>query len=96
MKLDFIKKNLFTDILKKNGEFSQGRVYMFISVVAYFGTHGIMLFKAYHPTDSEINIEYLKMVRDGLEYAMALFGSYTFGGKFLDVFNQLKSNKNNE
>lgn len=83
---------LFKDILKektKDGsiKYSQGRVYMFISVVAYFGTLGVITYHSYHPTkdNPSVDIEYLKIIIDALKYSMMLFGGYVFGGKFIDA-----------
>lgn len=80
---------IFKDILKektKDGElkYSQGRAYLFVSVICYYLTLAIVTYKAYKP-DSNINTETLKIIMEALQYAMVLFGGYVFGGKFLDV-----------
>lgn len=95
------KITILKDILKQAGKdgklkYSQARVYTFISVMAYFLVHGVMTWKAYHPNDSAIDIEVLKLIKSGLFDAMVLFCSYTFGGKFLEVVQALKGNDKKE
>jgi len=82
---------LFTDILKQNGKYSQGRVYLLWSVVAYYITLGILTFSGIRK--DEIEMENFKMIVDALEYAMTLFGGYVFGGKFLEVVKVVRGNK---
>ena len=89
--------SILKDILKETGKdgnkkYSQARVYTFISVVFYFAVHGIMTWKSYHPADTSISIESLKLISSGLFDAMVLFCSYTFGGKFLDVIKVIRGN----
>lgn len=82
---------LFKDILKENGVYSQGRVYLFWSVIAYYITLGILTYSGIVKND--IQMENFKMIVDALEYAMTLFGGYVFGGKFIEVIKVMKSNK---
>lgn len=88
------KKNyfkLFTDVLKQDGIYSQGRVYLLWSVFAYYITLGILTWSGI--TKSDLEIEKFKMIIDALEYAMTLFGGYVFGGKFIDAYKAIKSPK---
>ena len=92
-----MKAKLFTDILKeadKTGilKYSQGRVYLFVSIVAYYLTLGIITYKSYVPK-SDISLETLKVIIGALQYAMVLFGGYVFGGKFLDVVKVIGGKK---
>ena len=90
-----INTRLFKDILKENGMYSQGRVYLLWSVFAYYITLGTLLVAGIKK--SEIEIENFKMIVDALEYAMTLFGGYVFGGKLLDVIKVVKgSNDTNK
>jgi len=85
------KKNkfkLFNDILKERGKYSQGRIYLLVSIIAYYLTLGILTFAGI--TKADIEMENLRMIVDGLQYAMTLFGGYVFGGKFVDVIKVLK------
>ena len=82
---------LFTDILKENNRYSQGRVYLLWSVFAYYITLGILTIAGIRKDD--IEIDSFKMIIDALEYAMTLFGSYVFGGKFISTYEAIKTNK---
>lgn len=88
--------NIFKDMLTEGDRFSQGRVYLFWSVLAYYVTLGILTYSGIRKSD--IEMENFRMIVDALEYAMTLFGGYVFGGKFLDVFRAVKGggNKNTE
>lgn len=85
----------FKDILKETDKttnetkFSQGRVYMLVSVVAYYLTIGVLLAAGMHAT-TDIDLTKFKVVIDALEFAMVLFGGYVFGGKIVDVFKVLR------
>ena len=87
MKVNF---KLFKDILKENGRYSQGRVYLLWSVFAYYITLTILMIAGIKKSD--IEMENFRMIVEALEYAMTLFGGYVFGGKFLDVIKVLKGN----
>lgn len=82
---------LFTDILKENGRYSQGRVYLLWSVFAYYITLGILTIAGIKKSD--IEMENFRMIVEALEYAMTLFGGYVFGGKFISTYEQIKTNK---
>lgn len=85
-----IKTTFFTDFLKeydtrtKTERYSQGRVYLLWSVVAYYITLGFVTAKSFMP-NSPISVETLKVIIEALQYALLLFGGYVFGGKFLDA-----------
>jgi len=80
---------LFKDILKEKGRYSQGRVYLLWSIVAYYLTIGILT-AAGISSKFEIEIDKFKIIIDALEYAMTLFGGYVFGGKFIDAYTAIK------
>ena len=77
---------LFVDMLTegsgKNRAYSQGRVYLLISVVSYYLTIGFMTVKSLRP-DVGIEVETLSTIINALQWAMALFAGYAFGGKTL-------------
>ena len=86
-----IKAKLFTDILKENGKYSQGRIYLAISIVAYYLTLAILTAAGISPTyQKDLDINNFKMIVDGVQYAMVLFAGYVFGGKFVDVVKAIK------
>jgi hypothetical protein len=85
-----INTTLFKDILKENGMYSQGRVFLLWSVFAYYITLGILTVTGLKKSD--IEMENFRMIVDALEYTMTLFGGYVFGGKFLEVVKVLKGN----
>ena len=68
--------------------FSQGRVYLLWSVVAYYATLGIITYKSMKP-DATIDLDPLKLIIDALQWAMMLFAGYVFGSKGLDVVKLL-------
>lgn len=82
---------LFNEILKENGTYSQGRVYLLVSVVAYYLTLGILTFAGIRK--DELNMENFRIIVDALQYAMALFGGYVFGGKFINALSVYRASK---
>ncbi len=83
---------MWKDILKEidpNGQkiYSQGRVYLLFSVIAYYITLGIVTWKALKP-NLEIKEDTLTTIIDALQWAIALFAGYAFGGK---VINGIKT-----
>jgi len=93
-----MKITMLSDILKetkKDGskKYSQARVYTFCSVFFYFTVHVLMALEAYSPKSYDVNVEILRLISQGLYSAMLLFCGYTFGGKFIDVVNKIKSKK---
>jgi hypothetical protein len=82
---------LFNEILKENGTYSQGRVYLLVSVVAYYVTLGILTFAGIRK--DELNMENFRIIVDALQYAMALFGGYVFGGKFINALSVYRAGK---
>jgi len=79
---------LVNDILKENGKYSQGRIYLMLSVFAYYITLGVLMIAGIK--NSDIDIDNFKLIIDALEYAMTLFGSYVFGGKFISGYTTIK------
>lgn len=84
---------LFIDILKEDGKYSQGRVYLLWSILAYYITLGILTVAGI--TKSDIEVESFEIIIKALEYAMTLFAGYVFGGKAIKVVKSFK-NKLNE
>ena len=85
---------LFKDILREKGKYSQGRIYLLWSIVAYYITLGILTYAGI--TKMDIEMENFRMIVEALEYAMTLFGGYVFGGKFIDVIKVLKGAKTDD
>ena len=86
-KLNF---KLFKDILMEKGFYSQGRIYLFISIIAYYAALAILTCTGLSHKKANIDINNFKIIIDGLQYAMVLFAGYVFGGKFVDVFKEAK------
>lgn len=84
---------MITDILKEKGKWSQGRIYLFWSVIAYYITLIILTFTGLRKTD--VDVDKFQMIVDALEYAMTLFGGYVFGGKFIDAYKSISSSRKN-
>jgi hypothetical protein len=85
-----VKFKLFKDLLMEKGSWSQGRIYLFISIVAYYATLGILTCTGLNKKQAVIDINNFKIIVDGLQYAMVLFAGYVFGGKFVDIFKEAK------
>ena len=83
---------IFKDMLTERGKFSQSRIYLLCSIIAYYVTLGILTFAGMNK-DNPLNIDNFRIIVDALEYAMVLFAGYTFGGKFLDVVKVIGSSK---
>lgn len=75
---------LFKDILKEDGRYSQGRVYLFWSLILYYTLLIVLMF-------IDVDLNKFKVVLDALEYIISLFGGYVFGGKFINVLSTLKN-----
>lgn len=82
---------MLIDILKEKGKWSQGRVYLFLSIVSYYITLGILTNVGLQKSD--VDVDKFKMIVDALEYAMTLFGGYVFGGKFIDAYKSISESK---
>jgi hypothetical protein len=81
-------------ILKENNketgelEFSQGRIYLAVSVFSYYLTLGILILTGTQKQD--IDLDKFSIVVEALEFAMVLFAGYVFGGKIVDIFKAIK------
>ena len=76
---------MLKDMLKEKGKWSQGRVYLLVSVIAYYITLGFLMVAGLHKSNNDLDLDKFEIIIEALEYAMVLFGGYVFGGKFLDV-----------
>jgi hypothetical protein len=88
-------KGALKDMLQENGKTSQGRMYLLWSIISYY-TILVVLTIAGLNTKIEIEMEKFKMIIDALEYAMTLFGSYVFGGKFITAYSAVKNKTNKD
>jgi hypothetical protein len=85
-------RDILTEINNKTNsrEWSQGRVYLMISVIAYYTVLTVLTVAGMHK-QNDIDLNKFRIVIDALEFAMVLFGGYVFGGKIVSVFNAIKS-----
>jgi hypothetical protein len=79
-----MKRNILKEILTERGKYSQSRIYLLWSIIAYYLTLGILTAGGLNPK-YDLDMGKFKIIIEALEYAMVLFAGYTFGGKFLDV-----------
>jgi hypothetical protein len=79
-----MKRNILKEILTERGKYSQSRIYLLWSIIAYYLTLGILTAGGLNPK-YDLDMDKFKIIIEALEYAMVLFAGYTFGGKFLDV-----------
>lgn len=77
-------------MLMEKGFYSQGRIYLFVSIIAYYATLGILTCTGLRSKTAQIDMNNFKIIVDGLQYAMVLFAGYVFGGKFIDVIKEVK------
>ena len=82
-----MKFKLFKNILQEKGKYSQGRVYLFLSILAYYGVLGTITLGGLHPT-MDLDLEKFQIVIDALWAALWLFASYVFGGKITNIFKK--------
>tara|TARA_R110002167_G_scaffold110087_4_gene280355 strand:+ start:17623 stop:17868 length:246 start_codon:yes stop_codon:yes gene_type:complete len=74
------------EFLKEKGNYSQGRVYLFLSIVVYYLTHGVILLAGIF--DFDVDHQILKSVAEAIQYPMTTFATYTLGGKVVDIFKK--------
>ena len=91
---------LFQDILKekvKSGKlkYSQGRVWLFVSIVCFYTCLGFLTWKGMH-SDESIDLDSFGIVVESLKWALALFAGYVFGGKGLRVAEKLTGSTKKE
>lgn len=81
---------IFKDMLTEGTKYSQGRIYLLWSVLAYYVTLGVLLV-AGMSKENTLDMGKFSIIIEALEYAMVLFGGYVFGGKFLDMVKTVGS-----
>ncbi len=94
----FYSSRLLNDILKEQGSdkawrYSQGRVYLFLSIIGYYITVGFLTGKGLKPNVG-IDINTIKTIIDALQWMILLLAGYVFGGKSLDVIKAIAEFKN--
>ena len=84
--IKFIMK-VFKDMLTEKDKYSQGRIYLLVSVIAYYVTLGVLMVAGIHKSNEGdgLDMDKFEIIIEALKYAMMLFGGYVFGGKFMDV-----------
>lgn len=93
----FEKCQLFNDILKEKDpdkilKYSQGRIYLLFSLVAYYITIGLLTSKALKPTIG-IDSGTIDTIIAALQWVIMLMAGYVFGGKGLDVLKLIMTKK---
>jgi hypothetical protein len=92
----------FQDILKeynkitKTKEWSQGRVYLFVSIIAYYLTLTLITLAGLSKKHNNLDLNNFEIVIEALKYAMALFAGYVLGGKALEVIKAFQNKKEEE
>jgi len=84
-----ILKDILTETHDGITKYSQGRVYLFISFFAFFGTLIYMAIKTYRCVTSgeEISLESESLIIDALKWCLGAFALYVLGGKGFTVMN---------
>ena len=78
---------VFKDMLTEKDKYSQGRIYLLVSVITYYVTLGVLMVAGLHKSNEGggLDMDKFEIIIEALKYAMMLFGGYVFGGKFMDV-----------
>jgi hypothetical protein len=90
---------LFKDILRETNpktnqkEWSQGRIYLLVSVVAYYVSLTLLTLAGLSKKHNDVDLNNFQIVVEALKYSMALFAGYVLGGKALEVIKVLRGNK---
>tara|TARA_R110002074_G_scaffold349701_1_gene520444 strand:- start:8 stop:301 length:294 start_codon:yes stop_codon:yes gene_type:complete len=86
---------VFKDMLKEKGKWSQGRIYLLVSVAVYYITLSVLMVAGLHKSneDEGLDMDKFEIIIEALKYAMMLFGGYVFGGKFMDVIKVIGGKK---
>lgn len=85
-----IWKEILTEKADGQTSYSQGRVYLLISIIAYYITLGFVTWKALHP-NTDIAMPTLNTIIEALQWAIALFAGYAFGGKLVNTVKTMFS-----
>jgi hypothetical protein len=81
-------KDMLTEKAGNETFYSQGRVYLLFSVIAYYITLGFVTWKALHP-NTDIAETTLKTIIEALQWSIALFAGYAFGGKVVSTVKSM-------
>ena len=86
---------MLKDMLKEKGKWSQGRVYLLVSVIVYYITLSVLMVAGLHKSNEGegLDMDKFEIIIEALKYAMMLFGGYVFGGKFMDVIKVIGGKK---
>lgn len=83
-----IFKEILTETTEKGTSYSQARVYLLWSIIAYYIILGIITIKSIKP-DVQIQIETLKTIIEALQWSIALFSGYALGTKGLELIKSI-------
>lgn len=86
---------VFKDMLKEKGKWSQGRIYLLVSVTVYYITLAVLMFAGIKTSKEGegLDMDKFEIIIEALKYAMVLFGGYVFGGKFMEVIKVIGGKK---
>jgi len=86
---------VFKDMLKERGKWSQGRIYLLVSVIVYYITLAVLMFAGIKTSKEGegLDMDKFEIIIEALKYAMVLFGGYVFGGKFMEVIKVIGGKK---
>ena len=57
---------MFKDMLKERGKWSQGRVYLLVSVIVYYITLGFLMVAGLHKSNSDLDLDKFKIIIEAL------------------------------
>ena len=82
-------------MLKERGKWSQGRIYLLVSVTVYYITLAVLMFAGIKTSKEGegLDMDKFEIIIEALKNAMVLFGGYVFGGKFMEVIKVIGGKK---
>lgn len=88
-------KKFFSDLLKEKDKWSQGRVYLLLSVIVYYSVLGIITYKGMYCI-TLIDLNSFKIIIDALQWAIGIFATYAFGGKGIELIKNILIDRKKE
>lgn len=80
------------EMFKENGRWSQGRIYLLLSIISYYIILGILTLKGFN-CGSTLDVSSFKTIIEALQWSIGVFAAYAFGGKGISLIKDLL-NKN--
>ena len=82
-------KDILSEKVDGKLKYSQGRVYLFSSFVAFVGTLAFMAIKTYRclAVGEDVNTQSEELIINALQWCLGTFALYVLGGKGMAIMN---------